>query len=58
MLQPNNRDRSAKKICDIVRVMIVCDNMQAMTDVLKCICKTEDMDVVRFKNLRRAGATP
>ena len=57
MLQPNNRDRSAKKICDIVRVMIVCDNMQAMTDVLKCICKTEDMDVVRFKDRMKEPAS-
>ena len=56
-MQPEEVDRgNAKKICDIVRMILECDTVEAMAAVLGCfsrVCKPIEeggIEVVRFKD--------
>ena len=44
------KDISAKRICDIVRLMFVCQTSDDMATLLDLISKAKDIEVVRFKD--------
>ena len=47
---PADNPRGAKCICDIVRMMFVCDSLSHMATLLDLITKSEKIKVLRFKD--------